>query len=176
MGNKKIIQYFVKPWEEGFEHNQPQDQIIVGKQWVSKTVLDGFGYDYKEYGEGSYAIVGKLMPVSLPTSPLLQYDMANASLSTMFRTYMKRPPLEQRFYCGVWLRDSPSRQLSAKGARLLRFYYWLCSRSMVTRKGTYHSRKAMFWSLKNQSPVTKGGGWHVLEEVEAWYQLVISGS
>jgi len=65
VGNQKVIQYFVKK-AQGDE--QPKDKTIVGKQWISKETLEESGYEYKEYGEGSYAILQKLTPVGYSLS------------------------------------------------------------------------------------------------------------
>ena len=73
VGNKKVIQYFVKPFDTKLATSQLRDRTIVGKQWVSKDILEKTNHTYQEYGEGSYAFVGKLKPVSLLadcTSPI----------------------------------------------------------------------------------------------------------
>ena len=64
IGNKKILQYFVHSFDEQNASIRVQDRTIVGKQWVSKDILEGAGLQYREYGEGSYSIAGKLRPVS----------------------------------------------------------------------------------------------------------------
>lgn len=75
VGTKKVVQYFVKPWEEVMGREQARDRTIVGKQWVSKDVLEQAKYEWQEYGEGSYAITGKLNPVSPPDNRILHYSV-----------------------------------------------------------------------------------------------------
>ena len=63
--DKKIVQYFVKPLAEtevGKTSADPE-RTIVGKQWISKDVLEKSDYVFQSYGEGSWAIEGRLDPV-----------------------------------------------------------------------------------------------------------------
>lgn len=63
VGSKKVLQYFVKPFEEPTESIKIQDRTIVGKQWVSRDILQKVGLEYQDYGGGDYSIAGKLKPV-----------------------------------------------------------------------------------------------------------------
>ncbi|ETN44093.1 uncharacterized protein HMPREF1541_10643, partial [Cyphellophora europaea CBS 101466] len=61
VGEKKVLQYFVKPRAE--PDSQPETfETVVAKQWISREVLTSHDYRFREYGEGGYAITGKLSP------------------------------------------------------------------------------------------------------------------
>ena len=47
--------YFTRPTER---------KTILSKQWILKDILIEIGYEYTDYGQGSYSIPGHLKPVS----------------------------------------------------------------------------------------------------------------
>ena len=93
VGDKKVLQYFVKPYGNQTESDALQNRTIVGKQWVSKDILEKRMYEYQEYGEGSYAITGKLEPVSLWCQIVLwicETDRAKAEVQELHKAASSR--------------------------------------------------------------------------------------
>lgn len=59
---QKAVQYFVKKPQPDSEATASEDRTIVGKQWISKDILETSSYQFKEYGGGRYVIMTKLTP------------------------------------------------------------------------------------------------------------------
>ena len=65
VGEKMVLEYRIRHWSDARLPDVQNKRTVVSKQWVSKAVLVENGYEYSEYGEGSYSIPGTLTSVSL---------------------------------------------------------------------------------------------------------------
>ena len=63
-----VLEYRIRRGKSDSTITNLQDfKTVISKQWVYKDTLLQAAYDFKEFGEGSYSIKGKLTPVSSAT-------------------------------------------------------------------------------------------------------------
>ena len=60
-----VLEYRVRLPSEAIHSGVQKMNTVVSKQWIPKKILNDKGYEYTEYGEGSYLIPGTLTTVSL---------------------------------------------------------------------------------------------------------------
>lgn len=65
VGEKMVLDYRIRHPDDAIYPEGQKMRTVVSKQWIPKNILIKAGYEHTEYGEGSYAIPGKLTTVSL---------------------------------------------------------------------------------------------------------------
>ena len=70
IGETMVLEYRIRR-PLGKDSSSQKMKTVISKQWISKDTLVKAGYDFTDYGEGSYSIPGRLTPISFPLSRLL---------------------------------------------------------------------------------------------------------
>lgn len=104
VGSQLVLKYYLRAHHNRLGPEQAVDRTVVSKQWISQEILKKEGYDYKDCGEGEYAIQARLTPVRTRILSILEradpekvqvvnlHNSASKRTETSLRTLSKHTP------------------------------------------------------------------------------------